>query len=112
LNRFCRDLFDKSDDKSLKTLRVWNNIHFKYLYMDFGNSHIDTMVIIGLRIAYAFFIEKEYVIKFRKFCLKIETSGCDIDLLMLILDIVLIYIREFLKISNGQQLFLFIHIDN
>lgn len=54
--------------------------------MDFGNSHINTMVIIGLRIAYAFFIEKEYVIKFRKFCLKIETSGCDIDLLMLILS--------------------------
>ncbi|GBC45064.2 hypothetical protein GLOIN_2v1772612 [Rhizophagus irregularis DAOM 181602=DAOM 197198] len=86
LNQFGRDLFDKSDDKSLKTFRVWNNIHFKYLYMDFGNSHINTMVIIGLRIAYAFFIEKEYVIKFRKFCLKIETSGCDIDLLMLILS--------------------------
>ncbi|PKC72929.1 hypothetical protein RhiirA1_451758 [Rhizophagus irregularis] len=39
LNRFGRDLFDKSDDKSLKPFRVWNNIHFNYLYMDFGISH-------------------------------------------------------------------------
>jgi hypothetical protein len=71
LAQSCLDLYnDQSDDN--KKLITFRNIHFKYLYMDFGNGYsldnydhkLDATVIIGLRIAYSFFIEKKYDIRF------------------------------------------------
>src|SRR3954466_8931851 len=88
LTQSCLDLYNnQSDDiKKLITYRRWTNIHFEYLYMDFGNGYslddydydLDATVIIGLRIAYSFFIEKKYDLGFREFRFNIERLGDNI----------------------------------
>jgi hypothetical protein len=74
--RFGEELF-----KHLKNKTNWDpwennsNLHFEYLYLDFGNgvqldSYDDNLtptVIFGLRIAYTFFIEEKYNMTFETF---------------------------------------------
>lgn len=86
--------------------------------MVFGNGYslenydykLDATVIIGLRIAYSFFIEKIYDVSFREFRLKIEYLG-DIIIKLFNVDTVIRSCHKFLKISDEQQFFLYIHID-
>lgn len=64
---------------------IYNNdcnidTHLEYLCIDFGNGHrltpqdygIDASIIVGLRIAHAFFIEKEYEMTFQEFRVALE----------------------------------------
>ncbi|CAG8501413.1 8858_t:CDS:2 [Funneliformis caledonium] len=120
LPQYFQDLYrDLSDEiTKMRVFQRWTNIHFEYIFIDFGNGYslddydykLDARVIIGLRIAYAFFIEKKYVINFRAFLLKVIGFGDKIIKLFHV-DTVIIYCHEFLKISNEKQLFLYIHID-
>ncbi|GBB94357.1 hypothetical protein RclHR1_02340014 [Rhizophagus clarus] len=58
----------------------WTGIYFKYFLINFANGYaltekdykLNASVIIGLHIAYAYFIEKEYMMTFQEFCIAIE----------------------------------------
>ncbi|GBB89346.1 hypothetical protein RclHR1_01600018 [Rhizophagus clarus] len=111
--RFGRDFYYHVNDH----LEEWSNVHFEYLCMDFGNGFkldeidykLSASVIIGLRIAYAFFIEKQqYDIKFREFRLYL-----DLHLYIDLFDVntVMSSCRKFLKLPKGKQFFLYLQID-
>jgi hypothetical protein len=78
--------------------------------MDFGNGFeldeadykLTASVIIGMRIAYAFFIEIEYDIKFREF--RFHLVRCRyVDLFNI--DTVISSCRKSLKLPNGKNFF-------
>ncbi|PKY38663.1 hypothetical protein RhiirA4_155763 [Rhizophagus irregularis] len=76
-------------------------------YLSRYDSELKSEVIFGLRIAYAFFIEKKYNTTFLDFCSRALQYGEDI----FIFDSVIYYCYESLKLSNNQKLFLYLHID-
>ncbi|CAG8655067.1 2737_t:CDS:2, partial [Paraglomus occultum] len=89
-------------------------VHFEYIRMDFGNGiQLDTYdmdlsatVIIGLRIAYVFFIEGKYDMQFVTFR----------DRVMRYVDMFKIAnvfesIRDKLSLKTAHQLFVFLHVD-
>ncbi|CAB5393666.1 unnamed protein product [Rhizophagus irregularis] len=112
--RFGIELFDYIK-QNLEPPEEWGDVHFEYLYMNFRNnfylsrydSELKSEVIFGLRIAYAFFIEKKYDTTFLVFCSRALQYGEDI----FIFDSVIYYCYESLKFSNNQKLFLYLHID-
>ncbi|GBC13851.2 hypothetical protein GLOIN_2v1709692 [Rhizophagus irregularis DAOM 181602=DAOM 197198] len=71
------------------------------------DSELKLEVILGLWIAYAFFIEKKYDTTFQVFRSRALQYGKDI----FIFDSVIYYYYESLKFSNNQKLFLYLHID-
>ncbi|CAB5359142.1 unnamed protein product [Rhizophagus irregularis] len=112
--RFGMELFDHIQ-KNWKPPQEWNDVHFEYLYMDFGTSlYLDDYdceliptVIFGLRIAYVFFMEKNYYITFQVFRSLVLAYGNDI----FFFESVINYCYKSLKFSNNQKLFLYLHID-
>ncbi|CAG8508035.1 3411_t:CDS:2 [Ambispora gerdemannii] len=104
---------------------VFNNIqisdrlpfqpHFEYLYVDFWNGiqldqydeNLDDSVIIGLRIAYKFFILGKYNLGFQAFRQLAEPY-----VKFLTIEAVFTSIRNRLSLQNTKQtLFTFLHID-
>ncbi|UZO07645.1 uncharacterized protein OCT59_027924 [Rhizophagus irregularis] len=112
--RFGIELFDYIK-KNWNPPKQWGDVHFEYLYMNFRNglylkeddSELIPEVILGLRAAYAFFIEKKYAITFDIFCVKALVY----DKSIFKFDSVIYYYYESLKFSNNQKLFLYLHID-
>ncbi|CAB5359237.1 unnamed protein product [Rhizophagus irregularis] len=112
--RFGIELFDYIK-QNWEPPEEWGDVHFEYLYMNFGNgfylsgydSELKLEVILGLWIAYAFFIEKKYDTTFQVFRSRALQYGKDI----FIFDSVIYYYYESLKFSNNQKLFLYLHID-
>ncbi|CAG8684567.1 17281_t:CDS:2, partial [Racocetra fulgida] len=72
--RFGKELFEYVK-RNWTPPQSWVNVHFEYLHMNFGNGiqldcydyELSPSVIFGLRIAYAFFIEKYYSMTFIEF---------------------------------------------
>src|SRR5687767_2563756 len=104
------ELFDHIQ-KSWKSPQEWDDVHFEYLYMNFGNGlYLDDYdceliptVIFGLWVAYVFFMEKNYNILFQVFRSKVLAYGNDI----FFFESVINYCYESLKFSNKQKLFLY-----
>ncbi|CAG8476378.1 14477_t:CDS:2 [Dentiscutata erythropus] len=73
--RFGQELFDFIQTRGVIPTVNNRRPHFKYLHLDFGSSikldkfdyQLSTTVIIGLRIAYEFFIARKYEIEFQLF---------------------------------------------
>ncbi|GES83639.1 hypothetical protein GLOIN_2v414785 [Rhizophagus clarus] len=106
--------------KHLKNNQNWvppewkNNLHIESLYLDFGSgckldSYDDDLspeVIIGLRIAFVFFIESKYDMKFVTFCDRVLKYK-DVFKISNVFE----FITEHLNLEPEQQLFVFLHID-
>ncbi|CAJ0752763.1 19615_t:CDS:2, partial [Entrophospora sp. SA101] len=90
------------------------SVHTKYLRLDFGNDvildvydyDISASIIIGIRMAYEFFIKGKYDIQFREFRHEALKNKDNFNI-----DFVITAIRSSLCLETGQRLFLFIHID-
>src|ERR1051325_1828341 len=115
--RFGQDLFDHVK-KNLDIPEIWSDlfdVHYEYLYIDFGNGfaldeldyNLTPDVIIGLRIAYAFYIEREYDVKFSEF----RRAATRQDKHLFGIDTVIQMCRKSLSLSDQQQFFLYLHID-
>jgi hypothetical protein len=91
------------------------DVHFEYLYMNFKNSlyledkesELTSSVIFGLRIAYAFFIEKNYDMSFPVFRTKVLTYGKNIFSVEPVID----YCYKSLKLFDEKKLLFYFHID-
>jgi hypothetical protein len=106
--------------KYLKNDQSWvpswwkDNLHIESLYVDFGNGcqldlyddHLSPTIIIGLRIAYVFFIENKYDMKFETFR-RLVWEYREIFNISGVFD----FIADHLNINHEQQLFVFLHID-
>ncbi|CAG8515823.1 7631_t:CDS:2 [Funneliformis mosseae] len=89
--------------------------YFEYIYLDFSNDinlknencELDSTVIIGLRIAFTFFIKRKYDIVF-------EAFRALAKLYIKIFNISMVFesIRKSLSLFNNQVLFIFLHIDD
>nr|CAG8493793.1 670_t:CDS:2 [Entrophospora candida] len=115
--RFGRELFDFIQTRwVLPTQWTTNNCqpHFEYLYLDFGNSikldeydyQLSTTVIIGLRIAYEFFVAGKYEVGFQLFR---DQAWPYINIFKV--ENVFVSLRKKLSLQNTQQLFVFLHVD-
>ncbi len=86
----------------------------EHLYMGFGrgikldeyDDDLTPTIIIGLRIAYLFFIQRRYLIKFQIFRELVKEYRN-----MFSIPNVFDTIREHLGLQSDQQLYLFLHID-
>ncbi|GBC37796.1 hypothetical protein GLOIN_2v1720049 [Rhizophagus irregularis DAOM 181602=DAOM 197198] len=93
------------------------DIHLEYLCIDFGNGHMltpqdygmDTSIILGLRIAHAFFIEKEYGMTFQEFRTALKQYRGSFDNFQF--HVVIREIRKSLNLSDKHLFFLYLHID-
>jgi hypothetical protein len=105
---------------------IYNNIpqdrrrtdtHFEYLYIDFGSGHrltqqdygLDASIIVGLRIAHAFFIEKEYGMTFQEFRVVLEHYSDSFN--DFCVNVVIEECRKSLNLSDKHLFFLYLHID-
>ncbi|KAF9371256.1 hypothetical protein BGX21_005209 [Mortierella sp. AD011] len=119
--RFGKELFshlkDNWDTPVIKHQPRWerDNVRFHYIHLDFGNGIqlkpidndiSDPDIIIGLRIAYCFFINGRIDMSFDVFRAKVNK---DID--QFILGNVFEAIKEDQHYDNSHQLFIFLHID-
>jgi hypothetical protein len=123
--RFGQELFNQIKNDLPKIyarydIPMWTGEHFEYLLIDFGNDYaltnqdykLDASVIIGLRIAHAYFIAKEYGMTFREFRIVLETYVSNDSLFNLFnINVVISEILESLNLPKGRQLFLYLHID-
>ncbi|PKC08293.1 hypothetical protein RhiirA5_399395 [Rhizophagus irregularis] len=93
------------------------DIHLEYLCIDFGNGHMLTpqdygmnaSIILGLRIAHAFFIEKEYGMTFQEFRTALKQYRGSFDNFQF--HVVIGEIRKSLNLSDKHLFFLYLHID-
>ncbi len=113
--RFGEELF-----KHLKNKTDWDpwennlNLHFEYLYLDFGNGvqlnsyddNLTPIVIFGLRIAYTFFIKRKYNMTFETFRYRVFKYK-DIFIISNVFEC----IYEHLNLQPEQRIFIFLHID-
>ncbi|KAF0446450.1 crinkler family protein [Gigaspora margarita] len=115
--RYGQELFDFLQTKWTLPVQWTTNgyrPHFEYLYLDFGGSiqldeydyRLAANEIIGLRIAYEFFVAKNYRMPFGSFRILALPY-----VRFFIIDVVLENIRRKLALKNTQQLFIFLHID-
>ncbi|PKY30519.1 hypothetical protein RhiirB3_447640 [Rhizophagus irregularis] len=114
--RFGKELFEYVK-QNWQSPQIWADVHFEYLYMNFGidlqldvyDSDLPATVIFGLRIAFAFFIEDDYDMTFQVFRSKalLYAKGNDIFIAESVIDCC----YESLKLYNNQKLFLYLHID-
>ncbi|GBC07138.1 hypothetical protein RclHR1_07280015 [Rhizophagus clarus] len=104
LPEYIQDAYERSID-----------IHFEYLRIDFGNGHqlaqndygLDPSVIVGLQIAHAFFIEKEYEMKFREFRAALSPNQFNnFDVQSVISEC-----RKSLNLPDNHLFSLYLHID-
>ena len=93
------------------------DIHLEYLCIDFANGHklnsqdygIDPSIIVGLRIAHAFFIEKECGITFQEFRVALEQYRNSFNNFHV--SVVIGECRKSLNLSNKHLFYLYLHID-
>ncbi|GBB93766.1 hypothetical protein RclHR1_22280002 [Rhizophagus clarus] len=113
--RFGQEIFKHLENGQNWVPPEWkNNLQLKGLYLDFGNgcrldSYDDELaptVIIGLRIAYVFFIERKYIMKFETF----RRLVWEYREIFNISD-VFVSIYDYLILQPNRQLFVFLHID-
>ncbi|RGB42790.1 hypothetical protein C1646_785098 [Rhizophagus diaphanus] len=114
--RYGEELFKHLENNQNWVPSEWkNNLHIIGLYLDFGNDcqldlyddELTPSVIIGLRIAFTFFIERKYKMKFETFR-RLIWEYRDI---FIISDVFLsIYFHIHISLPY-QQLFVFLHID-
>ncbi|PKK62363.1 hypothetical protein RhiirC2_759666 [Rhizophagus irregularis] len=105
------------NDRKIPHDRRRTDTHFEYLCIDFGNGHrltrqdygIDASIIIGLRIAHAFFIEKEYGMTFQEFRIALEQYRDSFNNFHF--NVVIGEIRKALNLSDKHLFFLYLHID-
>ncbi|RGB21675.1 hypothetical protein C1646_777539 [Rhizophagus diaphanus] len=91
--------------------------HLEYLYIDFGNGHkltpqdygIAASIIVGLRIAHAFFIEKEYGMTFQEFRVALEQYRVSFNNFHV--NVVIGEIRKSLNLPDKHFFYLYLHID-
>ena len=91
--------------------------HFEYLCIDFGNGHrltpqdygIDASIIVGLRIAHAFFIEREYGMTFQEFRVALEQYRGSFNNFHV--NVVIGECCKSLNLSDKHLFFLYLHID-
>ncbi|EXX50315.1 hypothetical protein RirG_271970 [Rhizophagus irregularis DAOM 197198w] len=91
--------------------------HLEYLCIDFRNGHrltqqdygIDASIIVGLQIAHAFFIEKEYGMTFQEFRIALEQYRDSFNNFHF--NVVIGEIRKSLNLSDKHLFFLYLHID-
>ncbi|CAB4384806.1 unnamed protein product [Rhizophagus irregularis] len=91
--------------------------HLEYLCIDFGNGHrltpqdygIDASIILGLRIAHAFFIEKEYGMTFQEFRFALKQYRDSFNNFHF--NVVIRECRKSLNLSDKHLFFLYLHID-
>ncbi|PKY47885.1 hypothetical protein RhiirA4_523646 [Rhizophagus irregularis] len=127
--RFGQELFNQvRNDMPQHIQNIYNDckiphdrrktdIHLEYLCIDFGNGHMltsqdygmDASIILGLRIAHAFFIEKDYGITFQEFRITLKQYRGSFDNFQF--HIVIGEIRKFLNLSDKHLFFLYLHID-
>lgn len=121
--RFGKELFSVLKDNwidpyytDLQPLR-WrkDNIRFHYIYMDFGdgiqlqemdNDISDPSIIIGLRIAYCYFVKGSKRMSFDTFRILVKAHN-DLFRIGSVFDA----IKQDLSHGSNHQLFLFLHID-
>ncbi|PKY51439.1 hypothetical protein RhiirA4_468482 [Rhizophagus irregularis] len=115
--RYGEELFKHLENNQNWVPSEWkNNLHIVGLYLDFGNgcqldSYDDELtptVIIGLRIAFTFFIERKYKMKFETFRRLIWEYR---DIFMISDVFLSIYNHIHITLQPNQQLFVFLHID-
>ncbi|GBC48487.2 hypothetical protein GLOIN_2v1656427 [Rhizophagus irregularis DAOM 181602=DAOM 197198] len=115
--RYGEELFKHLENNQNWVPSEWkNNLHIVGLYLDFGNgcqldSYDDELtptVIIGLRIAFTFFIERKYKMKFETFRRLIWEYR---DIFMISNVFLSIYNHIHITLQPNQQLFVFLHID-
>ncbi|CAG8640802.1 9843_t:CDS:2, partial [Paraglomus occultum] len=88
--------------------------HFEYICLDFGNSinlkdqdhNLDPAVLIGLQVAFAYFIHGKYEMSFGQF--RMRARSC---IEMFNVGDVFTSIRRKLSLQDTQHLFIFLHID-
>ncbi|CAB4487556.1 unnamed protein product [Rhizophagus irregularis] len=105
------------NDRKIPHDRRRTDTHLEYLCIDFGNGHrltrqdygIDASIIIGLRIAHAFFIEKEHGMTFQEFRIALEQYGDSFNNFHF--NVVIGEIRKALNLSDKHLFFLYLHID-
>ncbi|CAB5333869.1 unnamed protein product [Rhizophagus irregularis] len=93
------------------------DIHLEYLCIDFGNGHMltpqdygmDASIILSLRIAHAFFIEKEYGMTFQEFRTALKQYRGSFDNFQF--HVVIREICKSLNLSDKHLFFLYLHID-
>ncbi|RIB30905.1 hypothetical protein C2G38_967273 [Gigaspora rosea] len=114
--RFGKELYEYLK-RNWEQPQNWADVHFEYLRMDFGSGiYLDdydrklltASEIFGLRIAYALFIEKYYDMTFKEFRSKVLTYGKYIFMI----EPVITYYYESLKLYDNRKLFLYLHIDD
>nr|CAG8544647.1 2292_t:CDS:2 [Entrophospora candida] len=99
-----------------KILIIRQSISFQYIFLDFSNSvqldgsdsKLSIEILVGLRIAYAFFTQSNYSVTFPTFCQTVLTLNKE---KYFYTDNVVLGIREHLDLTGNQLLFLFLHID-
>ncbi|GBB83569.1 hypothetical protein RclHR1_10260012, partial [Rhizophagus clarus] len=113
--RFGSEIFKYLENNQNWAPPAWkNNLQLENLYVDFGNgcqldSYDDELtptIIIGLRIAYVFFIEGKYTMKFETFRDRVWKYK-DIFKISNVFEC----IYEHLNLQPEQYLFVFLHID-
>ncbi|PKY56726.1 hypothetical protein RhiirA4_448817 [Rhizophagus irregularis] len=115
--RFGQEIFKHLENGQNWVPPEWkNNLQLQSLYLDFGNgckldSYDDQLtptVIIGLRIAYVFFIEKKYIMKFETFRGLVWEYR---EIFNMSNVFVSIYDHLIQPNHTNRQLFVFLHID-
>jgi hypothetical protein len=113
--RFGQEIFKRLENKQNWVPPEWeDNLQLKRLYLDFGNGcqldlyddELAPTVIIGLRIAYVFFIEKKYIMKFETFRDRVWEHR-DIFKISNVFNCIYVH----LNLQPNRQLFVFLHID-
>ncbi|RGB30818.1 hypothetical protein C1646_764835 [Rhizophagus diaphanus] len=128
-NYWCIELFNQVKEEVPQYIHnIYNNkcnisherrtsTHLEYLCIDFGNGHkltsqdygIAASIIVGLRIAHAFFIEKEYGMTFQEFRVALEQYRDSFNNFHV--NVVIEEIRKSLNLSDKHLFYLYLHID-
>ncbi|KAF9342728.1 hypothetical protein BGX34_007750, partial [Mortierella sp. NVP85] len=114
--RFGKELFNYLQNHwELPHPWTREQVYLKYLYMDFGNGIqlvredegiTDPSVIMGLRMAYCYFIEEQYSLTFETFRSLVREH-----MNLFTISGALEAISKHIGVKREQQLFLFLHID-
>lgn len=96
----------------------WKQPHFEYLYLDFGNGikldkydgDFSAMVIIGLRIAYTFFVDGQYHMPFVNFRDR-AMPHAELFKVANVLNYIEDRLRHQNNLQSDQDVFVFLHID-
>ncbi|CAG8713521.1 2171_t:CDS:2, partial [Ambispora leptoticha] len=114
--RYGRELFKKLEQDVNLQESIKKPIAFVYLLLDFSNglklneddSELSVQILVGLRIAYAFFIGNNYNVGFPTFCQTVKLLKLTSRFISYT---VITGIHQHLNLSDDHLLCLFLHID-